>query len=201
MIPVFKKHTDELLPGRQIVNVVDESLLCDIIRDGGLASMTARRLVTHVCSAADAGATHILVSCSSMGPAVEASQLLVAARVHRVDRAMVEQAVAIGTRIGVVATLPSTLVPTVELVGRLAPGAAVSRVLVEGAFAAVISGDGATHDALVATAVEKLINDVDVILLAQASMARAVDAMPTSARRVPVLSSPRLAIESLARLV
>ena len=34
MIPVFKTLADELLTGQSIFNMVDESLLCDIIRDG-----------------------------------------------------------------------------------------------------------------------------------------------------------------------
>ena len=34
MIPVFKGLADELLTGKKIFNVVDESLLCDIIGHG-----------------------------------------------------------------------------------------------------------------------------------------------------------------------
>jgi Asp/Glu/hydantoin racemase len=198
MIPVFKKHTDDLLPGRQIVNVVDESLLCDIIREGKLPPATARRLVSHVLNAADAGATHIVVTCSSMGPAVEASQLLVSVNVRRVDEAMIAKALTIGKRVGVLATLPSTLAPTVERVRRN-KDAMVTPRLVDGAFHAVITGDGATHDRLVIDAIKQMLPSVDVILLAQASMARAADAMPDADRLVPILSSPRLAIESLAK--
>jgi Asp/Glu/hydantoin racemase len=198
MLPVFKKHTDELLPGRQVVNMVDESLLCDILREGRLPPATARRLVSHVCSAADAGASHIIVTCSSMGPAVEASQLLVSAKVSRVDEAMISRALTVGNRVGVLATLPSTLAPTVERISR-SRDAIVTQQLVAGAFQAVITGDGATHDRLVGDAIRQMWPNVDVILLAQASMARAADALAESDRRVPILSSPRLAIEALAR--
>jgi hypothetical protein len=37
---------------------------------------------------------------------------------------------------------------------------------------------------------------VDVVILAQASMARVVKAMPNGALSVPVLSSPELAVQS-----
>jgi Asp/Glu/hydantoin racemase len=206
MIPVFKPLAAELLPaGVNVFNVVDESLLCDIIRDGRCPPLTARRLVGHVISAADAGATHVLVTCSSMGPAVEASRPLVAATVLRVDEPMAERAIRTGTRIGVVATLPSTLQPTAALIRERAAAMgreiALASQVVDGAFAAVMSGDGARHDALVGDAVRQLARETDVIVLAQASMARVVDALPAADKPVPILSSPRLAVEHLASLL
>jgi len=206
MVPVFKPLANELLPaGTQTFNMVDESLLCDIVRDGRCPPQTARRLANHVLSAADAGATHVLVTCSSMGAAVEAARSLCPATVLRVDEPMAERAVATGNRVGVIATLPSTLAPTVALVQAKAAATGreivVTPRLVEGAFAAVMSGDGATHDQLVGDAVRQLGREVDVILLAQASMARVADALPPNDRPVPILASPRLAVERLAQLL
>jgi aspartate/glutamate racemase len=109
MIPVFKALTTELLPSADVFNLVDESLLRDIIREGKLVPATARRLVGHVVAAADAGASHVLVTCSSMGRAVEASRAVVGAAVLRVDEPMTTLAVEAGRRVGVIATLPSTL--------------------------------------------------------------------------------------------
>jgi hypothetical protein len=73
--------------------------------------------------------------------------------------------------------------------------------VVESAFDALMSGDAATHDKLVGDALRELAQKVDVIVLAQASMARIVDSMPKQERSVPILSSPRLAVEHLAGLV
>ena len=42
---------------------------------------------------------------------------------------------------------------------------------------------------------------VDVVVLAQASMARVAEAMPPGAVPVPVLSSPRLAVERLRQVL
>lgn len=206
MIPVFKPLAAELLPaGVNVFNVVDESLLCDIIRDSRCPPTTARRLVGHVISAADAGATHVLVTCSSMGRAVEAARPLVGAIVLRVDEPMADRAVRTGARIGVVATLPSTLEPTAALIRQRAEAMgreiALASQVVEGAFAAVMSGDGARHDALVGAAVRQLARETDVVVLAQASMARVVEALPAKDKPVPILSSPRLAIEHLASLL
>ena len=120
MVPPFKALAAELLAGVDVFHMVDESLLRDIIRDGRLLPPTARRLVGHVLAAADAGADVVMVTCSSVGPAVELSRSLVTVPVLRVDEPMARQAVATGQRIGVVATLPSTLAPTAELIRRLA---------------------------------------------------------------------------------
>jgi Asp/Glu/hydantoin racemase len=205
MVPVFKALADELLHGQAIFNVVDESLLCDIIREKGCPPGTARRLVGHVLSAEQAGARYILVTCSSMGRAVETSRALVAAHVLRVDEPMAQHAVSIGNRIGVIATLPSTLDPTVELIRSRAAAngrpVEITSTLVDGAFNAVITGDGPTHDALVGAALRVLARHVDVIVLAQASMARVVDSMDAASKPVPILSSPRSAVEHLASLI
>jgi len=203
MVPIFKSLADELLPkGVSVFNMVDESLLCDIIRDKCCPPATARRLVGHVISADSAGASVVLVTCSSMGRAVEASRALVAAKVLRVDEPMADKAVSIGSRIGVVATLPSTLEPTAALIKSRAAAAGktieLTSQVVDGAFDAVISGDGAKHDALVGAALRELGRKVDVIVLAQASMARVVDALPADQKPVPILSSPRSAMEHLA---
>ena len=205
MIPVFKALADELLAGVDLFNVVDESLLCDIIREGRCPPVTARRLAGHVLSAADAGATHVLVTCSSMGHAVDATRRLCPAVVLRVDEPMAREAVRRGSTIGVIATLPSTLHPTAELIRATAAAEGkpvqIETRVVEGAFAAVIGGRGAEHDALVIAALKEMTGQADVIVLAQASMARVVDSLPPGDRSKPILSSPRLAVEHLAKLL
>jgi Asp/Glu/hydantoin racemase len=118
---------------------------------------------------------------------------------------MADQAVQIGRRIGVIATLPTTLEPTSDLVSRRAARAGrpaeLTARLCEGAFDALMSGDATTHDAIVAAALRELSGRVDVILLAQASMARVVDTLPAADRRVPILASPPIAIDYLATVL
>jgi Asp/Glu/hydantoin racemase len=187
-----------------VFNIVDDSLIKDVIAHGRLRPATARRVVQHVVAAEAAGADTILVTCSSIGRAVETAATLVDVPVIRVDRPMAERAVATGRRIGVIATLPTTLDPTADLIGRCAAAAgrevAITARLCDGAFEALMAGDAATHDATVAAALEALAAEVDVIALAQASMARVVAALPPDPTRPPILASPPLAIEALADL-
>jgi Asp/Glu/hydantoin racemase len=115
---------------------------------------------------------------------------------------MADAAVLGGKRIGVVATLRTTLEPTAELIQRRAAlhgkSVELQSHLCEGAFEALMAGDTAAHDAAVGAALQQLAANTDVIVLAQASMARVADALPATERRVPILASPATAIDFLA---
>ncbi|MFM7245491.1 MAG: aspartate/glutamate racemase family protein [Planctomycetaceae bacterium] len=202
LVPTFEQLCRERLPGVAIFNIVDDSLIKDVIAHGRLRPATARRVVQHVAAAEAAGADTILVTCSSIGRAVEAAATLVDVPVLRVDRPMAERAVATAQRVGVIATLPTTLDPTADLIGRCAATAGrevtVTARLCDGAFDALMAGDAATHDAKVAAALEELSAKVDVFALAQASMARVVATLPPDPKRRPILASPPLAIDALA---
>jgi hypothetical protein len=64
-----------------------------------------------------------------------------------------------------------------------------------------MGGDPAKHDALVAAALSELATEVDVILLAQASMARVLENLSAQDRRVPILASPAIAVDHLATIL
>lgn len=197
---IFSDLCHEAMPQVETFNIVDESLLKNTIAAGELTPQTSRRLVQYLQSAQEAGADAILVTCSSIGPAVEAAQPFINIPVLRVDIPMADRAIATGARIGVVATLPTTLQPTVELIQRRAAlqgkEIEVLSTLCEGAFQAVAAGDTETHDRMVAAGIRELMAQVDVIVLAQASMARAAATIPDSERTAPILSSPQLAVDS-----
>ncbi len=202
LVPVFAQLCKERLPGVGTFNIVDDSLVRAIGARGSLTPDIARRVAGYITSADAGGADYILVTCSSIGPAVEAAAAFASVPVLRVDQPMADRAVATGKRIGVIATLPTTLEPTADLVRRRAMLArkeiSLTARLCEGAFDALMGGDAARHDAMVAAALKELAQEVDLILLAQASMARVVDALEPGDRRVPILASPAIAIDYIA---
>src|SRR5687768_3768866 len=205
LVPMFAELCSKYLPGVKTFNIVDDSLIKNTIACGELTPATSRRVVNYAGSAQDAGADFILFTCSSIGPAVEMAASLTKVPVLRVDQPMADQAVQTGKRIGVIATLSTTLEPTSDLVKRRAAAAGkeieLTSRLCEGAFDALMSGDTATHDKMVGDALKQLSKEVDVILLAQASMARVVDALDAADKRVPILASPTIAIEHLASVL
>lgn len=203
--PTFAALAEELLPDAEVFNIVDETLLGITRKTGALTPATRRRVLGYVESAVEAGADLVVVTCSSIGPAVDASHAFVDVPVLRIDEPMADEAVRLGTRIGVVATLATTLEPTAELVARRAREAGkdvevVSRVC-DGAFDALAAGDRDRHDELVREGLRELIADVDVVVLAQASMARVVETLPETERTVPILASPRLGMQRVAELL
>ncbi|MFN6548306.1 aspartate/glutamate racemase family protein [Mycolicibacterium nivoides] len=200
LAPVFAELAGELLPGVQTAVIADELLLKRTVRDGTVDDITRDRLRNHVAALADFGVEAVLVTCSSVGAVVDEIATSAAVPVLRVDRAMAERAVTLGDRVGVLATLPTTLDPTTELVEVAAREAGrdveVVARLCDGAFAALGRGDAARHDAIIARELDRLAAEVDVVVLAQASMTRIAAARPAGG--IPVLSSPRLAMERLA---
>ena len=205
LVPVFAALCKEKLPGVATFNIVDDSLVSGIRKKGSLTADIARRVASYIQSAEAGGADHILVTCSSIGPAVEAAAPFCSVPVLRVDQPMIDKAILVGTRMGIIATLATTLNPTTDLLRRRA--ALVNKQieltarLVDGAFEALMSGDTAKHDSMVAAALRELSTQVDVILLAQASMARVVDTLAPADRSVPIFASPPIAIEHLASIL
>ena len=207
--PLFADLAAELGPDVQTSHVVDEDLLGEAIAAGRVPESTATRLARTVDGAIEGGADLVLVTCSSMGPVVDA----IAARgtpVLRVDEALADRAIELGNRIGVIATLATTLEPTAELVRRRAeiagrePGSVrIVSHLVDGAFAALKTGALETHDELVRAGLRELLPVVDVIVLAQASMARvAATLTDDDTGDTPILASPRLGVErAMSRLL
>ena len=205
LVPVFAQLCKAKLPEVEVFNIADDSLVKSIREAGRLTATISRRVAAYLESAELAGADYIMVTCSSIGPAVEAGARLTGVPVLRVDQPMADQAVATGRRIGVIATLSTTLEPTADLIQRRAALAGKEITLVaklcDGAFEALMSGDGATHDAMVAAALRELSQQVDVMVLAQASMARVVDALPAADRQIPILASPGIAVDYLATVL
>ena len=199
----FNELAGELVPEAEVFHIADETLLSNTRREGKLTPATKRRVLGYVESAAEAGADLVVVTCSSIGPAVDASRDFLDVPVLRIDEPMADEAVRIGSRIGVVATLSSTLEPTAELVRRRAREAGkdveVTARVCDGAFEALQAGDRDRHDELVREGLREVIAGSDVVVLAQASMARVADTLGETS--VPILSSPRLGMERVAELV
>ena len=197
LIPVFEPLAKRELAGWTTFNMLDESLLRTTIAQGSLSHLTMRRLVGMVWSAVDAGAAAVVVTCSSLGPAVEAARPLCPVPLFRIDEGMAIAATGLGARIGVLATLRTTLDPTTDLIrqtaARLDHECSITSLLAEGAFALLAGGDAAGHDQIVAQSLRQLAGQVDVIVLAQASMARVLP-MVAADVALPVLTSPELGL-------
>ena len=201
LIPLFTELARKHLPGVETFHMTDESLIKNTIRAGKLTDSTARRVAGMIGLAHEGGADVVMVTCSSIGKATAMARPQFDFPVLRIDEALAEAAVQAGTNIGIAATLSTTLDPTVELLqetaARLGRKVSLQPRLAEGAFEAVVAGDTAKHDELLLSVLQDLRKSVEVIVLAQASMARVAALLPGGEGPL-ILSSPELAVKRAA---
>lgn len=208
LVPLFTQLCRERLPDVKVTQIVSESMIRDTIEAGGVRHPTIDALQVFAEASFKLGTELVMVTCTSIGPAVDIVQSRLRKPMLRVDEPMAEAAVSRGRRIGIAATLRTTLEPSAELLRRKAREKQreieIVECLCEDAFEALLSGDVEAHDLLVSKAMVNRLGEVDVIMLAQASMARVAERLPRGALDAPVLSSPELAMEyvreTLARL-
>lgn len=196
----FRDLVAELLPDAAVIEVVDEVVLAQArqlgVRDVRVIGAVADRLAELV------DADVVVCTCSTLGGVAEHVGRAAGNEVVRVDRSMVERAVELATagrgRVAVVAVLASTVAPTTELFDEvmLSTGADldVEVHVIDGAWDRFEAGDTEGYLDVIAEHLPTIARSVDVVVLAQASMAPAVARMDAT---VPILSSPRLAIEAL----
>ena len=205
LVSEFSRWCREILPDVRIMHVLDEPLLERIRARGASEYEDEQRLAAHVALAADVGASAVLVTCSTVSLVVDSIAEGSPVPVVKIDEAMAREAVRRGGRIAVVATNPTTTGPSRELLlaEAVRQGRAVDLTVrvVDGALAALLAGDEAAHDALVERAVRDEARHADVVVLAQASMARVAALLENAPDGVPVLASPLLALEQARRIL
>ena len=166
LIEVFNRLGARLLPGVKFFHILDEPLLEQVRLQAGLQAEQIARLQAHIDAAQRIHASAVLVTCSTLSPALDLVQATIP--LFKIDQAMIEQSVQRGTydvpdvhigtiAIGLLATNQTTLEPTRSALQAEAKRAGkiveITQVFVEGALPALLNGDGVKHDELVQKAV------------------------------------------------
>jgi len=203
-IPPIQHAFKEGWPEAQLSNLLDDDLMPAYTREGGLTPHITERICALALYAARSGADGILFTCSVFPQAEDMAKQLVRVPLLKPDEAMIAAALDAGSRIGVVATNPPAAPAAAAqlLAGAKARGVQVRVVesVADGAFAIGNAGDAATHDRMVVEAAQRIADQVEVLCLAQVSMALARGAVQ-AAVKVPVLTSPATAVARLKRLL
>jgi Asp/Glu/hydantoin racemase len=203
-IPPIQHAFKEGWPEARLSNLLDDDLMPAYNREGGLTPHITERICALALYAARTGADGILFTCSVFPQAEDLAKQLVRVPLLKPDEAMIAAALDAGSRIGVVATNPPAApAAAAQLVaGAKARGVdiRVVQTVAEGAFAIGNRGDAATHDRMVVEAAQRIADQVDVLCLAQVSMALARAAVQARVK-VPVLTSPATAVTRLKGLL
>ena len=200
LIELVEKEVGEVLPKEtEVISYQDPSILAEVRDAGYVTAPPAARLVGMYMEAVCAGADAILNLCSSVGEVADAAQDIArytGIPIVRVDEEMCREAVRQGKRIGVMATLPTTLNPTKNTILRVArvmiKHVELVDALVDGAFGL----DQDQFKALMSEHAEKIADQVHVILFAQGSMAYCEEYIHEKYGKT-VLSSPRFGAAAL----
>ncbi len=199
----FGAQIKEHIPDLKVTNTVDEFLASDAEEQGLMTPTNRSRLFALLKTSEATGADVIVVTCSTLSPMVDELRPYIGIPMLTIDEAMLSEAVQLGERILVAATANSTIGPTTDHLEIQATKAgkqvAVSHVVCSDAYKAIKNRDTDGHDRSVLAALEN-IKDVDVIVLAQASMAH-LEARVADSTGVPVVSSPNRCIRKLSEVL
>lgn len=167
----------------EAIHVLDEGLLAELRSDGSFSEALRERVLDHARWLAGRGASALVVSCSSVSKLLPFLADAAPLPLVRIDEAMYRGLLSRVSRLGVIATNPTTLDSSRSMAeearAALGPGAGDCEfLLVPGAFAALASGDAAAHDEAVRGAAAGLASRCEAIVLAQISAMRSRAAMP-----------------------
>ncbi len=197
---LFKKH----LPEVKLNHILDDSLIQEVINFNTVTPSVTKRLLSCYYMAVEAGADIILNTCSSVGEVALNARKLLEVPILKIDDPMAYEAVASAEKIGVLATLPTTLSPTVKLLKTKAlekdKKIEVVEGLAKGSFDAMLSGDKITHDNLIIEASKMVAPKVDLIVLAQGSMGRMSDELARITGK-RILSSPESGVLGVKKYI
>ncbi|MFC0274600.1 aspartate/glutamate racemase family protein [Metabacillus herbersteinensis] len=196
ILDAFQVHAPQVT----LVNFMDESLIFELNETGTVTKNMARRLLNLVEKAVMSGVDGVLLTCSSFTPVVSEISHLFDVPMLSADVSMLEKAVDMGTRIGVIATVEAAGPTTTALLEKIASkrqkDVTFKTVIIPDAFKALQNGDRTKHDKLIHQKVQELANDCDVILFAQFSMARALETLDMTTTP-PILTSPEISVKSI----
>ncbi len=185
----------------ELISLQDPSILAEVRAAGYVTPTAAARLIGMYMKAVGEGADAILNICSSVGEVADAAQSAAAyigVPIVRVDEDMCKEAVRLGKRVGVLATLATTLEPTKNTISRVARAMGKHVELVDGLIDGAFGLDQEQFRKLLLEAAGKIADQVDVIVLAQGSMAYVEEDLH-QAYAMPVLSSPRFGAIALRK--
>ncbi len=198
-------YITEIIPEVTVLHFGDDAVQRDNLAApvGTIPKANFVKFINYAKSLQDAGCDMILLGCSTFNQAAEFARPVIDIPLLQIDRPMMDLAVRQGSRIGLLATLPST-VPSSERLLRQAAAEAgkditVETVLCSEAFRVLRAGDPEKHNEMLLQEIDRLSGSVDCIVMAQVSMAVLEKRLTNT--RVPVYNSGRTGFERVRAML
>lgn len=204
LIAVVEEEVRKVLGNEvELLSYEDPSILREAIDAGKVTQGGAAKLMSLYMDAVKDGAEVVYNLCSSVGEvADEAKSFLDSMGIPlvRVDELMCEKAVLEGMRIGVMATLPTTLNPTKNTLQRLARFHKKEIQLIDGLLEGAFGLNQEMFKEKMLQKANELKDNVDVLLFAQGSMAYCTEYIQEKTG-IKVFSSPSYGALALCDVV
>ncbi len=200
-----QKYLDEIIPEVEVVHWVDDTIqntnfACE---PGTIPKKNYAKFVQAALSQQEYGVDLILLACSTFNRAAEYARPMIETRMLQIDRPMMDLAVQDGNRIGLLATVPTT-VPASERLLHLAAEEAGKAIevrlrLCSEAFQVLKAGNPEKHNDMLLEEINTLSGEVDAIVMAQVSMT-ALEPRLTQTT-IPVYNSGRTAFNRIRQIL
>lgn len=201
LAPVRLAFADEF-PAAEVVNLLDEGLLIDF--PGEVTPALRRRMSNLIGYCQDNRADAIGLACSVYAPVVDSARDLVEVPLVSSYGPVMQDAVAAGPRVGLLAANAATLRDAEHYLRRAADAAGREVQVISGLaedLIPVLRAEGpAAFERRMEEETLRLAAEVDVVLLSQFSFAAAL-ARLREVSPVPVLSAPHSSARTLRRLL
>lgn len=201
----MQPYINEFIPEVEVLHCGDDSVQRDNLRAplGTIPKHNYYKFITFAKFLQDAGADLILLGCSTFNSAVDVARPVIETPLLQIDRPMMELAVKDGRRIGLLATLPSTVPSSETLLRKVAEEMqkeiVIDTVLCEEAFKLLRAGYPEKHNEMLLEAIEDLSERVDAICMAQVSMSVLEPLLKNT--RVPVYNSGRTGFQRVREIL
>jgi len=194
-IPISKPFIQEIIPEVQVMHLCDDTIQRDNLAAGVgiIPKINYFKFATYAHFLEEAKVDLIVLMCSTFNRAVEYARPMINVPMLQIDRPMMELAVKTGKKIGLLATLPTTVPSSERLLKTVAEEMGkeieIKTILSSEAFKELEKGNTERHNEILLEEIDKLSKEVDCICMAQISMS-VLESRLTNVR-VPVYNSGR----------
>lgn len=204
-IRAMQPFIEKFIPDVDVMHLCDDTIQRDNIRAGVgvIPKVNYFKFAQYAHNLEEAGVEMILLACSTFNYSAELARPMINIPIMQIDRPMMEAAVRQGPRVGLLATLATT-VPSSERLLRIVAAeqgkkVEITTVLRPEAFEAVKKGDVQTHNRILLEEIDRLSGSVDSIAMAQLSMSALAPHLPKT--RVPVYNSGTTGFERIREML
>ncbi len=193
----------EVFPEAQILHLLDETLLEDFRREGGLSPHSRHKALQMALTAQEAGVDGILVTCSTLSPSVDDFRPFVRIPIIKIDEPVIEEVVQKADTIGLLATAETVLKSVEPLVMKKAQEVARKisvRHFIKGDVWPILQKDPPAFYRAIAEAATQAARECQAVILTQVSIAPGRDYMEEKLRN-KIYASPIYAVQTLRKIL